>query len=89
MTVRCSVCIICFSLFSRLKLKGFLDGTSDVTRTFHFGTPSKEMKNDYTRLLSGKDFSFHYSRKKNKNFNPNFLCGRFDQIFVGNFPQVG
>lgn len=30
-----------------------LDGTTDVTRTLHFGTPSPEQKNAYTRVLMG------------------------------------
>ncbi|KZV62191.1 Creatinase/aminopeptidase [Peniophora sp. CONT] len=31
----------------------FLDGTTDVTRTFHFGTPSTEEKRNFTRVLQG------------------------------------
>ena len=31
----------------------YLDGTTDVTRTFHFGTPTAEEKNAYTRVLGG------------------------------------
>ncbi|OJT08305.1 hypothetical protein TRAPUB_844 [Trametes pubescens] len=31
----------------------FLDGTTDVTRTFHFGTPSAEEKRAFTRVLQG------------------------------------
>jgi Xaa-Pro aminopeptidase len=31
----------------------YLYGTTDVTRTWHFGTPSVEFKNYYTRVLKG------------------------------------
>ncbi|XP_076239217.1 xaa-Pro aminopeptidase 1 isoform X2 [Calliopsis andreniformis] len=31
----------------------YLDGTTDVTRTLHFGTPTKEHKKAYTRVLIG------------------------------------
>lgn len=31
----------------------YVDGTTDVTRTFHFGTPSAHQKNMYTRVLKG------------------------------------
>merc|ERR1719334_267076 len=31
----------------------YLDGTTDVTRTFHFGTPTKFEKEAYTRVLMG------------------------------------
>ncbi|KAG8743723.1 hypothetical protein FRC10_011505 [Ceratobasidium sp. 414] len=31
----------------------FLDGTTDVTRTWHFGTPTKEEKRAFTRVLQG------------------------------------
>ncbi|KAI0371389.1 Creatinase/aminopeptidase [Pilatotrama ljubarskyi] len=31
----------------------FLDGTTDVTRTFHFGTPIAEEKRAFTRVLQG------------------------------------
>uniref|UniRef100_A0A7S2MYP0 Xaa-Pro aminopeptidase P n=1 Tax=Helicotheca tamesis TaxID=374047 RepID=A0A7S2MYP0_9STRA len=31
----------------------FLDGTTDVTRTTHFGSPSDEQKRCYTRVLQG------------------------------------
>ncbi|KAJ7584253.1 putative Xaa-Pro aminopeptidase P [Mycena floridula] len=31
----------------------FLDGTTDVTRTWHFGTPSAEEKRAFTRVLQG------------------------------------
>ncbi|KAI0360351.1 Creatinase/aminopeptidase [Trametes cingulata] len=31
----------------------FLDGTTDVTRTFHFGTPKAEEKRAFTRVLQG------------------------------------
>lgn len=30
-----------------------LDGTTDVTRTMHFGIPSSEQKDAYTRVLIG------------------------------------
>ncbi|WVW81507.1 hypothetical protein I302_103501 [Kwoniella bestiolae CBS 10118] len=31
----------------------YLDGTTDVTRTFHFGTPTEEEKRAFTRVLQG------------------------------------
>lgn len=31
----------------------FLDGTTDVTRTVHFGTPTDEEKEAYTLVLKG------------------------------------
>ncbi|KII91342.1 hypothetical protein PLICRDRAFT_38090 [Plicaturopsis crispa FD-325 SS-3] len=31
----------------------FLDGTTDVTRTWHFGTPTAEEKHAFTRVLQG------------------------------------
>ncbi|CAE6458159.1 unnamed protein product [Rhizoctonia solani] len=31
----------------------FLDGTTDVTRTWHFGTPTEEEKRAFTRVLQG------------------------------------
>ncbi|KAI8968798.1 Creatinase/aminopeptidase [Trametes punicea] len=31
----------------------YLDGTTDVTRTFHFGTPTGEEKRAFTRVLQG------------------------------------
>jgi len=31
----------------------YLDGTTDITRTFYFGTPTVEEKNAYTRVLKG------------------------------------
>lgn len=31
----------------------FLDGTTDVTRTWHFGTPTDEEKRAFTRVLQG------------------------------------
>ena len=31
----------------------YLDGTTDVTRTFHFGNPTKEEKDAFTRVLLG------------------------------------
>lgn len=32
----------------------FLDGTTDATRTVHFGTPTKKQKDAYTRVLKGQ-----------------------------------
>ena len=29
----------------------YLDGTTDVTRTFHYGTPTEEMIDHYTDVL--------------------------------------
>ncbi len=31
----------------------YLDGTTDTTRTLHFGTPSDEEKTNYTLVLKG------------------------------------
>lgn len=31
----------------------YLDGTTDVTRAFHFGTPTQDEKDAYTRVLLG------------------------------------
>ncbi|XP_039278158.1 probable Xaa-Pro aminopeptidase P isoform X1 [Nilaparvata lugens] len=31
----------------------YLDGSTDVTRTYHFGNPSEEEKDSYTRVLMG------------------------------------
>lgn len=31
----------------------YLDGTTDVTRAFHFGAPTTEEKDAYTRVLLG------------------------------------
>lgn len=31
----------------------YLDGTTDVTRTFHFGKPTPEEKDAFTRVLLG------------------------------------
>lgn len=31
----------------------YLDGTTDITRTFHFGKPTSHMKRCYTRVLQG------------------------------------
>lgn len=31
----------------------YLDGTTDVARTFHFGEPTEEMKKAYTNVLAG------------------------------------
>ena len=31
----------------------YLDGTTDVTRAFHFGTPTLEEKQSYTQVLLG------------------------------------
>ncbi|CDZ98370.1 creatinase aminopeptidase [Phaffia rhodozyma] len=31
----------------------YLDGTIDTTRTFHFGTPTQEMRRAFTRVLQG------------------------------------
>jgi len=31
----------------------YYDGTTDITRTFHFGEPSDEEKTDYTQVLKG------------------------------------
>ena len=31
----------------------YLDGTTDVTRTFHFGTPTDAQRRAFTRVLQG------------------------------------
>lgn len=31
----------------------YLDGTTDITRTIHLGTPSAEQKDAFTRVLKG------------------------------------
>lgn len=31
----------------------YYDGTTDITRTFHFGTPTEQEKEDFTRVLKG------------------------------------
>jgi Xaa-Pro aminopeptidase len=31
----------------------YLDGTTDVTRTYHFGKPTSEEKDAFTRVLLG------------------------------------
>jgi hypothetical protein len=31
----------------------YLDGTTDVTRTLHFGTPTVEQRRSFTRVLQG------------------------------------
>jgi Xaa-Pro aminopeptidase len=30
-----------------------MDGTTDVTRTLHFGTPTAEQRRSFTRVLQG------------------------------------
>eukprot|EP00828_Plagiopyla_frontata_P016377 TRINITY_DN2156_c0_g1_i2.p2 TRINITY_DN2156_c0_g1~~TRINITY_DN2156_c0_g1_i2.p2 ORF type:complete len:208 (+),score=41.82 TRINITY_DN2156_c0_g1_i2:151-774(+) len=35
------------------RVHGYLDGTTDVTRTLHFGTPSEEEKEAFTLVLLG------------------------------------
>jgi Xaa-Pro aminopeptidase len=32
----------------------YLDGTTDITRTFHYGTPTDKIKEAYTRILIGQ-----------------------------------
>ncbi|ODN01346.1 Xaa-Pro aminopeptidase 1 [Orchesella cincta] len=32
----------------------YMDGTTDITRTFHFGTPSNHQREAYTRVLKGQ-----------------------------------
>ncbi|KAK6644806.1 hypothetical protein RUM43_001079 [Polyplax serrata] len=39
----------------------YIDGTSDVARTFHFGTPTRDMVEAYTTMLSGFYISVLYS----------------------------
>ena len=36
-----------------LSIAQFFDGTTDVTRTWHFGTPTDEEKRAFTRVLQG------------------------------------
>lgn len=45
----------------------YYDGTTDVTRTVHFGTPTPEEKDAYTRVLLGnQDLRYVMWPKKNK-----------------------
>ena len=37
----------------------YRDGTTDVTRTVHFGEPSAEEKRSYTRVLQGRAYQTH------------------------------
>ena len=37
----------------------YLDGTTDVTRTFHYGTPTEEMIERYTDVLQVRFASFY------------------------------
>lgn len=40
-------------VFDRWFLGQYLDGTTDVTRTLHFGTPTAEQRRAFTRVLQG------------------------------------
>ncbi len=42
-----------YFLLKKLKIKFSRDGTTDVTRTMHFGTPSDYEKEAFTRVLKG------------------------------------
>ncbi|XP_066251051.1 xaa-Pro aminopeptidase 1 [Euwallacea similis] len=52
----------------------YLDGTTDVTRTFHFGTPTAYEKQCYTRVLKGqlKFASMIFPRKLKGNYLDSF-----------------
>jgi hypothetical protein len=41
------------TVFDRRLLGQYLDGTTDVTRTLHFGTPTSEQRRAFTRVLQG------------------------------------
>lgn len=41
------------TLQNNVCLKNVADGTTDVTRTFHLGIPTKEQRTAYTRVLMG------------------------------------
>lgn len=41
------------SYIHRWLLGQYLDGTTDVTRTLHFGTPTAEQQRSFTRVLQG------------------------------------
>jgi Xaa-Pro aminopeptidase len=41
------------SHLDRLLSGQYLDGTTDVTRTLHFGTPTAEQRRAFTRVLQG------------------------------------
>ena len=40
-------------MFDRRFLGQYLDGTTDVTRTLHFGTPTPDQRRAFTRVLQG------------------------------------
>ena len=42
---------ICYKIINNFFIKR--DGTTDVTRTLHFGTPTADEKDSYTRVLLG------------------------------------
>jgi Metallopeptidase family M24 len=51
-----AVCRPCCSPTSHIHkwlLGQYLDGTTDVTRTLHFGTPTAEQRRSFTRVLQG------------------------------------
>ncbi len=41
------------SRVNRRILGQYLDGTTDVTRTYHFGTPTPDQRRTFTRVLQG------------------------------------
>jgi hypothetical protein len=52
LAVRCAYCSSA-SHVDRLLLGQYLDGTTDVTRTVHFGTPTADQRRAFTRVLQG------------------------------------
>lgn len=44
--------LLCLHIHRRLPGQ-YLDGTTDVTRTLHFGTPTAEQRRFFTRVLQG------------------------------------
>jgi hypothetical protein len=52
LAVRCASCSS-VSHVDRRPVGQYLDGTTDVTRTLHFGTPSADQRRALTRVLQG------------------------------------
>jgi hypothetical protein len=48
-----SFCCSSISHVNGLILGQYLDGTTDVTRTLHFGTPTQDQRRAFTRVLQG------------------------------------
>jgi hypothetical protein len=52
LAVRCACCSSASHIDRRL-LGQYVDGTTDVTRTLHFGTPTADQRRAFTRVLQG------------------------------------